>query len=959
VAGRETRRFEERKKEERERERAEERAEEERERRREEEREAEREEERRAEALARQQEFDAAEEKERRRQAAYRDRLRAERRSEAATAGRAQARLDQARDERRGQARAAAQAQERQEERREQARAAARWQAREEERREQARAAERERTREQRAAQERERERREQQAAAERERRRDAAQADKRAREDRERQVAAARERRRDEAQAVDRERERREESRDAQRQDRRDQARTHERDRERQEDVRAQAREGRRQEAGEDTARRERSDERQAEARRARTDERREEATRQSRAAAGGAAREQAPPTGELSGRLQWLSTRGRLVVADRRTVVTLRGVTLRGLERAEPVAGMFDPVAEEDELALLAEWGATAVVVPIAQDLTLDGAETADADDYLAAVDATVAAAAGAGLYTLLQLSLLHSGLPTHARDGSREFDPQVPDERSIDLWSLLALRYRDEPAVLFDLFRAPHDPEPDSADALDPVPWEVWRRFLLAMIGEVRRGHPRAFVVARGLRRGSDLSGFPLRYSDGSLVPNVLYGAELPEGDPAEALRALAPLAKAQPVGMLALRAGTLDVDGVPLLGDVLARAGYHWFADAWREPGAELVTRSHLRPTPLGRAFARALARPAAPDANLERPVDGGGADDAARGGEGGGIAGAFRLLARLIPGATPPATLKAPAAEKRTNFVFYGFSGAEPLPPFPDGRDADQSFALVARTLEASLKKLFPADETRVLQAWTTEKVLDALEHAGAPIREVHIASHGAATWISLAYHFNTRLFPRMQQINALPVSDHQRALEAMRAEDALVAGFLTNAIEPDRLARIRANHGPDASWQIWGCYAGESPTRFQGDPALPDWMNTYFERLNLGMARIDGIAVEIGKRLGVVCTAARDRPGEPERGLEFWHGTPAHTVERNTTTTPAKAPFWLWNVPGSVWVSYDVTGSELPTPRLLGSPRPQADLLPGKPPRWLTDLFWR
>src|SRR5205085_9946353 len=161
-------------------------------------------------------------------------------------------------------------------------------------------------------------------------------------------------------------------------------------------------------------------------------------------------------------------------------------------------------------------------------------------------------------------------------------------------------------------------------------------------------------------------------------------------------------------------------------------------------------------------------------------------------------------------ARLLPGATPPATPKAPPVEKRTNFVFYGFSGSEPLPPFPEGRDADQSFALVARTIEASLKKLFPADETRVVQAWTKEKILDALEHASAPIREVHVATHGAATWISLAYHFNTRLFPRMQQINALAVSDHQRALEAMRAEDALVAGFLTNAIEPERLQRVRA-----------------------------------------------------------------------------------------------------------------------------------------------------
>jgi hypothetical protein len=291
-------------------------------------------------------------------------------------------------------------------------------------------------------------------------------------------------------------------------------------------------------------------------------------------------------------------------------------------------------------------------------------------------------------------------------------------------------------------------------------------------------------------------------------------------------------------------------------------------------------------------------------------------------------------------------------------QKRANYVFYGFSGSQPLPPFPDGRDADQSFALVARTLETSLRKLFPGDDVHVVQAWTKEKIVDALERATAPIREVHLAAHGAATWVSLAYHFDPRLAARILRVNGLPASEHDRALETMRSEDALVAGYLSHGIDPARLARVRANHGPGASWQIWGCYAGESPTRF-GDPSLPSPLLEYFERLNLGLAHVDGIAVEIAKRLGVVCTAARDLPGRVERGLQFWHGKPNRTVDKNTTTTPARLPFWLWNVPGSVWVSYDASGAELPTPQLLGSARPTADLLPGKPPRWLTELFWR
>src|SRR6266511_2175652 len=914
MAGRETRRREQRKKEERERARAEERAEqrreEERERRREEEREAEREEERRAEALQRAREFEATEQRARERQERYRERLRAERHAEAQAAARSSERRETSQSERREESRS-----ERREEarsvRREEEQTAARRQEREDQRREQERESERDAAR------------REQARAAERESER------------RRLQTAAERDRRREQAQAEDRERDRREASREEGRRERLGQSEQQRREEERREEQRAVAQDARRQEARANEERRNGEAQRRDEARRTRADERRsadrQQARSQARTADAAAERRterrrltrQRLPTGERSGSLAWLRTSRRFVV---------------------------DEAGDAEELALLADWGATAVLVPIAQNLVLDGVETADADDYLDALDRTIETAAEAGVYTVVQLSLLNSRLPTHSREGSSAFDPQVPDPRSIDLWSLLAQRYRSEPAVLFDLFRAPHEPDPESADALEPVPWEVWRRYLLAMIGEIRRAHPRALVFARGLARGSDLSGFPLRYSDGTFVPNVVYGAEVGDEDPTVAFRALAPLARTHPVGVLAVRTGPLDVPAVELLGEVLARAGYHWFADGWREPGAELVVRSRLRTTPLGNAFAGALARPPAPEANLDRTSNGGGG--------GGGVAGAFRLLARMLPGAIPPgAPTPAPAA-KRANYVFYGFSGAQPLPSFPDGRDTDQSFALVARTLEMTLKKLFPGDDVHVIQAWTKEKILDALEHATAPIRDVHIAAHGAATWISLAYHFNPRLVARILRVNALAMSEHERALETMRSEDAMIAGFFTNAIDPARLAAIRANHGPGASWQIWGCYAGESPTRF-GDPSLPPPLFEYFQRLNLGLAQVDGVAAEIAKRLGVVCTAARDRPGQPERGLEFWHGTRARTVEKNTTTTPAQMPFWLWNVPGSEWVSYDSSGGALPNPQFLGTARTPAELLAGKPPRWLSDLFWR
>jgi hypothetical protein len=94
--------------------------------------------------------------------------------------------------------------------------------------------------------------------------------------------------------------------------------------------------------------------------------------------------------------------------------------------------------------------------------------------------------------------------------------------------------------------------------------------------------------------------------------------------------------------------------------------------------------------------------------------------------------------------------------------------------------------------------------------------------------------------------------------------------------------------------------------------------------------------------------------------LGVSVTAARDLPGQPAAlGLQFWHGTQARTVELSTHRTSARPRFWLWNLRGSVWVTFDPAGNEVPIPPLFGTQRAPAELTPGRPPRWLTDLYRR
>lgn len=328
--------------------------------------------------------------------------------------------------------------------------------------------------------------------------------------------------------------------------------------------------------------------------------------------------------PCGILSAHLPWLGVEGRFLVDERDRVRLLRGVTLKRLERAVPQGGAFPVPLSPEEAALLRSWGATAVRLPLAQDLALEGREEADGEDYLQAVDAAIATAAAAGLYTIVQLSLLSSVLPTHQGPGGECYDPPLPDPGSVDFWGILARRYAEEPAVLFQLFGPPHDPGPGDATAvlLSRVTWPVWRNHLLAMLGELRREHPRAVALVPGL--GSELSGFPLPFSDGTPVPHLIYGLKLPAGESAATLGELLRLSRRVPVAAVGVTAGPLESRPVQALGLRLAQAGLHWLADAWTDGPGALVTRrrGRLDPTPLGRAFQAALAAPMPVEFHLE-------------------------------------------------------------------------------------------------------------------------------------------------------------------------------------------------------------------------------------------------------------------------------------------------------------------------------------------------
>lgn len=250
-----------------------------------------------------------------------------------------------------------------------------------------------------------------------------------------------------------------------------------------------------------------------------------------------------------QLSAALPPLRTAGAFII-DSRTddPIVLRGVNRSGLEYAEPGEGTFLDAAgitREEIEEIVRGWGATVIRLPFTQDVVLRGRGARTPADYLEAIDRVVAWAAEFGAYTLLDLQWLDRDR-VFGMNGDFTFNrvPPLPDQESGAVWARLASRYRDEPAVLFDLFNEPHDPLPDdssdllhisAAGLVEPRPgrsvrarhWRPWARHL---IDTIRAEHPTALIFVSGVRWAYDLRGLPFRDDAGAPVPNLVYSTHV---------------------------------------------------------------------------------------------------------------------------------------------------------------------------------------------------------------------------------------------------------------------------------------------------------------------------------------------------------------------------------------------------------------------------------------------
>jgi len=191
------------------------------------------------------------------------------------------------------------------------------------------------------------------------------------------------------------------------------------------------------------------------------------------------------------------------KLVTADGKTV-WLQGMNVCGLEWLpegnNPVWSVH--VAIDD-------WKASVIRLPVMDSFWFGRGKgkfvSNDQEAYRAIVDQAIKVAAGKGAYIVLDL---HRYL--------------TPDDRCVEFWKDAAARYKNNPAVLFDIMNEPHD-----------TTWDIWRNGgelvtkgkdartiqsvgMQGLVDAVRGTGAKNIIVAGGLGYAFDLTGIVKGYA-----------------------------------------------------------------------------------------------------------------------------------------------------------------------------------------------------------------------------------------------------------------------------------------------------------------------------------------------------------------------------------------------------------------------------------------------------------
>jgi len=231
-------------------------------------------------------------------------------------------------------------------------------------------------------------------------------------------------------------------------------------------------------------------------------------------RARIGGMARAMASaavstPSAQTPATVPALQASGSFLVDENGDAVTLRGVTVRGLDNVVPQAGQTFPAAlalDPSSLAAITrQWGLNLIRLPFAAGTILAGNGSLSASDLLADLDLIVAACLESGACVLLALE---------AAAGS-----QPSDANTTQVWQTLSLRYQAEPRVFYELF--------SSSAQLSPAILAQ----LPSLIAAVRQRDPSSLIFVNAGGGGIDTSNVPMVSSPNVPIANLVYTVAVP--------------------------------------------------------------------------------------------------------------------------------------------------------------------------------------------------------------------------------------------------------------------------------------------------------------------------------------------------------------------------------------------------------------------------------------------
>jgi hypothetical protein len=262
-------------------------------------------------------------------------------------------------------------------------------------------------------------------------------------------------------------------------------------------------------------------------------------------------------------------------------------------GLEYSDPDEQGFlagAGICRAEIRTIVRDWHSNIVRLPFNQDFALHGRHGLSAEQYQQALDQVIAWNATFGAYTLLDLQWLDS---ERIYGGDRNFVAPLPNLDSVTLWTMLAARYREEPAVLYDIFSEPHDRLPDDPYRLNredgstypsgqfAVTMAMWQPWAERLANAIRAQNPVSLIFISGVDWAYDLSGMPMEIS------NVVYSSHVYSNKGKNWASAFGRLAESAPVFVAEFggQDSARDLKFVRKLAAYLRERGIGWTAWSW--------------------------------------------------------------------------------------------------------------------------------------------------------------------------------------------------------------------------------------------------------------------------------------------------------------------------------------------------------------------------------------